>query len=574
MASKLFFNRKGSGNVLTIDEYIAKMKRADKLDEFDYLKQPENMSAVMKYVMSYFNEYLSMETCDAETIKVKRTADKLEEEVKARYPKSKEFILRFYLQYRIAILKELNKWLEDIPYYEFFYSEQDFSSAAQDFCTSYKLKDAKMEEYESDIKTLIAEIKQYNTDKPSFSDMLHIDSNLVAWVKDTYRQYGVNLFKFTSNLAEKYYERYVKYERVRYEERGYYVNNYNHRYNNNPFDIERIYEDNKHRLFLENKRGEIEMLVMHEWLFENVYDDDYWPEYVNLCISRGRVQIVKNVNALIPVKYGALNYPEDAPCVTEHIVTTDGILKEAPQAYILRVDISQTYPGVWQNTEDMQNLITALNASFKAVGVPKVLEVTAPSKTVSFNDEVFFACCSLIEKKLKKYHPMKVAIVNGLEIPKSKQKSPKPISYLNTIEDLVKLKVQLRERKIQLRFSIDFLSLLSNKRVSKYSHRETFGALAQMKNSIVCLNITNISNNPTFSPKLKEYNNDLDVYYLNRFKYPTYDDFYTMLSATFNDTQKRYLIPAKITHDAALEELVDNLLRCGFSFCDGGEQHE
>jgi hypothetical protein len=249
-------------------------------------------------------------------------------------------------------------------------------------------------------------------------------------------------------------------------------------------------------------------------------------------------------------------------------------LKEAPQAYILRVDISQMYPGVWQNTEDMQNLITALNASFKAVGVPKVLEITAPARTVSFNDEVFFAYCSLIEKKSKKYHPMKVAIVNGLEIPKSKQKSPKPISYLNTIEDLVKLKVQLRERKIQLRFSIDFLSLLSNKRVSKYSHHETFGALAQMKNSIVCLNITNISNNPTFSPKLKEYNDDLDVYYLNRFKYPTYDDFYTMLSATFNDTQKRYLIPAKITHDAALEELVDNLLRCGFSFCDGGEQHE
>ena len=45
--------------MLTIDEYIAKMKKADKIDEFDLLKQSENMTAVIKYVMSYFNEYLT-----------------------------------------------------------------------------------------------------------------------------------------------------------------------------------------------------------------------------------------------------------------------------------------------------------------------------------------------------------------------------------------------------------------------------------------------------------------------------------------------------------------------------------
>jgi hypothetical protein len=77
--------------MLTVDEYIAKMKKADKLDEFDYLKISENMSAVMKYVMAYFNEYLTMETCDAEEIKFKHAVDKLQEEIEQKYPKSKEF---------------------------------------------------------------------------------------------------------------------------------------------------------------------------------------------------------------------------------------------------------------------------------------------------------------------------------------------------------------------------------------------------------------------------------------------------------------------------------------------------
>ena len=98
--------------MLTIDEYIAKMKRADKMDEFDYLKQSENMAAVIKYVMTYFNEYLTLETCDAEAIKLKHKRDKLEQEIESKYPKSKDFILNFHLQNRIGIHKEVKNGLK------------------------------------------------------------------------------------------------------------------------------------------------------------------------------------------------------------------------------------------------------------------------------------------------------------------------------------------------------------------------------------------------------------------------------------------------------------------------------
>ncbi len=556
--------------MLTIDEYIAKMKRADKMDEFDYLKQSENMAAVIKYVMTYFNEYLTLETCDAEMIKLKHKMDKLEGEIESKYPRSKEFILNFYLQYRIGIHKEVKKWLEGILYFPFFHTEDDFSSAADDFCTGYKLKNAIMNEYRSNIQILIAEIKQYDTEEPSPSEMIHLDSNLVTWVRDTYRQYGVNLSSFAYDHAYSYYQRYVKYERGIYGEGSYYVNNYNHRYNNNPFDLDRIYDDNKHRPFLKDRRGELEILVMHEWLISMVYDDDYWPEYVNLCVARGRVSIVKNINALLPVTYAGLKYPEDVQCTTEHIISADGSLKKEPQgAYILRVDVSSNKSGVWQNTEDMTSLITTLNETFKIYGTPKVLELAAPLKTETFDDELFLACCSKIEKKMKKYSGMKIAIVNGVGNQKSKLNS-----YICTMENLIKLKVQLRERNIRLQFSIDFPALLAGKRNTNYSQGEIFDALTKIKNSIVCMHITNIQNRPTFSPKYKKISEDLFAYYLHKYKYPTYDDFYTMLSTVFNDNQQRYFIPKNIANDAQLEELVDNLMRAGFAFCGGGSQNE
>ena len=47
-----------------------------------------------------------------------------------------------------------------------------------------------------------------------------------------------------------------------------------------------------------------------------------------------------------------------------------------------------------------------------------------------------------------------------------------------------------------------------------------------------------------------------------------------MLGAAFRDNQQRFLIPKGVRNDAELEQLVDNLLRSGFAFCDGGDQNE
>jgi hypothetical protein len=307
------------------------------------------------------------------------------------------------------------------------------------------------------------------------------------------------------------------------------------------------------------------MLVMHEWLFSMVYDDDYWPEYVNLCVERGRVKIVQHINALLPVSLAGLKYPEDVQCETEYISWLDGKPKSPPNGdYILKVDETFNNARVWQDTEAMISLTKSLNEIFKLYGTPKLLELAAPVKTDIFDEELFLTCCSIIEKKMKKHSGLKVAIINGTGNQKSK-----PNSYISTIEDLMKLKVQLRERKIRLQFSIDFPALLAGKR-SSYNQSETLGALTKMKNSIVSMHITNVQNQLSFRSKTRKIGDDLTAEFLHKFKYPTYDDFYTILRTIFNDNQRRYLIPKNIASNTQLEELVDNLLRAGFAFCGGG----
>src|SRR5690606_20552948 len=112
-------------------------------------------------------------------------------------------------------------------------------------------------------------------------------------------------------ISYKFYERYVDREYDRQTETFYYINKYDYRYQDNPFNINDIYNRNKHREFIDGHKGELEMLIMYFWLFEDVHDESYWPEYVNLCIENERVSLARKKRILKPVLVKGVAYPSD-----------------------------------------------------------------------------------------------------------------------------------------------------------------------------------------------------------------------------------------------------------------------
>ena len=60
----------------TLEEYLAKRKHKDHMDEFNLNRHSENMSTAIQYVMDYFNTYLDIEKLSQEQIKLERAIDK------------------------------------------------------------------------------------------------------------------------------------------------------------------------------------------------------------------------------------------------------------------------------------------------------------------------------------------------------------------------------------------------------------------------------------------------------------------------------------------------------------------
>ncbi|WP_010249538.1 hypothetical protein [Acetivibrio cellulolyticus] len=544
--------------MLTVEQYILQMKKKDKIDEFNFQNHAENMTTVIKYVMDYFNNYLNPEAYDYENIKVEQTLLKISEEIGNSYPKSKDFILRYYKEYKSRIDRTLKKYISDLRYYELFYCEEDYENAVNSFCNSPKVKGTGVENYKDDLVLLVQEIKDNETEKPSFSSYIYLDDLLIGWVKSIYIEYKVNVVRFVEDYMWKYNERYIERKYDSKSETHYRINRYNHRYNNNPFSIDEVYQENCNRPFIEGKKGELEMLMMYNWIFDNVEDSDYWSEYVNLCVSTGRVKIVKNINALFPVKVKDIAYPPDVQCSKSFIETYNGFINNDPgTSYILRLSYNKDNDIIWKDEKELSNVIINLHEAFSKYRPPAVIEIFPPIVSNNYGEEDFFQKYNILEKAMKKYTDLKIVMINAPE-----RHYSKPKYLMQTVEDILNIRKTVKERKYHMKLVIDIPSLFKKK---CYGHEleEKLDKLSEIRNCILGIHLSNIHDvYSIFSEIRKE-----DDVYLNTYGYHKYSDFLGGISALFNDNICRYFVPESIVSREDLEELVDVLLRGGFSFC-------
>ena len=551
--------------MLAIEEYIAKRKKKDNLNEFDFKLHSENMSTVIQYVMDYFNNYLNLEDYSYEQVKTQQIIDRFKKGITERYPESVDFVIEFYWKYKKRIDNLVEKAFEEIQDSQLFYLETDFRQIAEYICR----KKLRMDVEEDLVQNLIIMAREHQknvNEPPDRSDMKELDNTIVDWVMDVYRTYHVDLLDFSLSIAYHYEDLYEEtlYDTMRVN--YYKINRYEYRYQENPFDINAIYERNKHRTFIKGMKGELEMLIMYCWLFFVVDDFDYWPEYVNLCVSNARVNLAKHRRVLLPVKIKGLEYPADMRPHYNYVETKDGVLKTDPgKYYIVRIIYDKKNDQIWKDRAALEEMIQNLQRSFKTYGAPKLLEFTSPYTSTYYQKEDFYEKYILLEKGMRRFHKLQIALVNG----HTKNDRGKQFMVSN-IDDIVQMRNTCRELKLKLKLAVDFTD--SGKRNPlKKDERATINTLCEMRPFIVAIHINGIDH-------WQGYNNlygSNEKHHIYAYGKESLSEFLSGLGLILQDNQTRFFIPDTVKNNIKLEELVDIFLRGGCYFkeeADDGEE--
>jgi hypothetical protein len=268
--------------MLRIEEYIARRKKEDHLNEFDIDNRLENIKVCVNYVFEYFNNYLSITEAEDQTVLQNEKIEKYGKQFDEYDPEVREWLVNIYRDYGKSINRAINNILKQNQYFFLLNTDKEFRSLSYD-CYSKLIKKNSFLRDQTEMLFLfikdhhiVLSQEHYQKGIPFFSDDIN------HWIEDTWLKHQVNVVAFAGNWANYFWdhqELWPATHRLKslQEWRKY---EYDIRQRSNLFNLDSLYHKMPKKAFIRSRKQEFEVLMMYCWLHEIDGDEGYWQEYL------------------------------------------------------------------------------------------------------------------------------------------------------------------------------------------------------------------------------------------------------------------------------------------------------
>lgn len=270
--------------MLSIEEYIARRKREDHLNEFDNELRMENMKSCVNYVFEYFNQYLDINKLEERTALNTERLEKYRKQLYQYDTEIQEWLINIYEEYDKQLNRSIINLLKKDELFLLYTKDSEFRSVSYD-CYAQLIKQHPYLKDQTEVLFLF--IKDYHRIQSQLTgncNSTFISEEINEWIEKTWVKHKVNLLAFTFEWVNRFYENEdawpVKHRRRNKE--GWRKYDYDIKQKSNLFNLNSLYRTISNKLFIKGKKQELEILMMYFWLHEIEGDDEnYWEEYLN-----------------------------------------------------------------------------------------------------------------------------------------------------------------------------------------------------------------------------------------------------------------------------------------------------
>lgn len=276
-------HRIGGVVVITIEEYISRRKKEDKINEFNIDERNENMRLCVNYVFEYFNNYLNITDAEEKTILKDEKLDKYRQQLKEYDKEVREWAVGIYGEYGKQISRYIGNLLKEDTFFYIYNSDSEFRGLSYE-CYSKLIK--KLPYLKEQTEMLFLFIKEYHRvmSQLSFENQsIFISEEIDEWVQGTWAKYQVNLLEFTYQWAEYFWNNNDIWPTThrRKSQTNFRKYDYDYRQKSNLFNIDSLYRKMPKKSYTKGRKQKFEILIMYHWLHSLEGDDSgYWQEYL------------------------------------------------------------------------------------------------------------------------------------------------------------------------------------------------------------------------------------------------------------------------------------------------------
>ena len=270
--------------MLTIEEYIARRKREDKLNEFDVNARNDNMRICVNYTFEYFNNYLNITETEEKTVLKDEKLDKYRQQLREYDKEIVDWLVDIYSEYGKYVDKSVGNILKQDEFFFLYNSDKEYRSLSYD-CYAKLIK--KLPFIRDKTEMIFQFIKEYHRVESQKwgGHIILISEEIDDWTRGTWEKHQVDLWRFVHEWLIYFSDHEGAWTATHKKKvQGSYGEEYIYDYKQkiNLFNIDSLYRRMPKKVFIKGRKQEFEILMMYYWLHDIEGDKDgYLQEYLN-----------------------------------------------------------------------------------------------------------------------------------------------------------------------------------------------------------------------------------------------------------------------------------------------------
>lgn len=272
--------------MLPIEEYIARRKKEDRINEFDSDQRNENMRVCVNYVFEYFNNYLNITEAEERTALKDEKLEKYRKEIRDYDQEVRDWLVGIYSEYGKQLNRYIGNILKEDVYFFLYNSEKEFRSLSYDCYAKLIKKHPYIKDQTEMLFLLIKDYHRVISNDGRYTDNVFISEEINKWMEETGFKHQVNILLFVSKWMDFFFDNEdiwpVTHRKKSTEKWRKY--DYDYKQKSNLFNIDSLYRKMPKKSYTKGRKQEFEILMMHWWIAGQ--DDDYWQEYLHKALSK------------------------------------------------------------------------------------------------------------------------------------------------------------------------------------------------------------------------------------------------------------------------------------------------
>lgn len=274
--------------MLTIEQYIAKRKSEDGINEFNTEQRLQNMKICTDYVFEYFSSYLDITRAEEKTVLHNEKLEKYRGQFESYDPEVASWLVDIYDQHGKHMNRQVAKILQEDTMFYLYNTEAEFRSLSYDCYSKLIKKLPFLKEQTEMLYLFIKEYHRVNSQPYAEFQSIYITEEVNEWITNTWNRYGVNIMKFAHEWVS-YFSDHHEIWPSRYKKKCNNVAStivwydYDYKQKSNLFNLDSLYRKIPKKAFIKGRKQELEILMMYYWLHSIESDkDNYWKTYLEL----------------------------------------------------------------------------------------------------------------------------------------------------------------------------------------------------------------------------------------------------------------------------------------------------